>query len=682
MKRTRLLVLALSPLALASALPARAQQPVPPASLRAEPAALTVTAGQTAPLRVTAFDARGAPVEADVRLAAPQAGLDVLGWFEDGTVRGVTAGSYELVVTAVRAAPDAAPASLTIPVTVRWPAVARVEIETEGGRLYQGTTIRHRASAFHADGSPRPDAEVGWSSSDPAVATVDRFGFVTAHAAGSVTIEARIEGAAGRTSHLVAAFPAARLELTGGADEVRTGDVQTFAVRALDASGRPIDDLPIAWSHRYTPVEGVVAPAAPGQVKGNRFVADVPGVYTVVASAGPLSATRSFEVVQRDVVRKVQVLGQGSVSEHYTSDFWPWEGLDGRDYALTGSRQGMSHAFVWDITDPANIVKTDSVVVDARSVNDVKISPDGRYGVISREGASSRRNGVVILDLKDPAHPVVASTYDEGLTGGVHNVFATDTHLFALSGGDKYVILDMGDLYAPRYVSEYDHPDSRVHDVWVHDGLAYSAEWETGVVVVDVGNGRWGGTIEKPVLVTTFPLPTGQTHAVFPYLQESTGRFYLFVGDEITNRDGLAWEGSGPDFRQPYDPVTGRGGYPRASSGYVQVVDFSDPEAPEMVARYEVPEFGPHNIWVEDDILYQAYYEGGARMVDVSGELMGNLYTQGREIAVFKAHDPRGWIANAPAAWSVIPWKGNVFFSDNTSGLWAIKLLPRERLAM
>jgi hypothetical protein len=127
-----------------------------------------------------------------------------------------------------------------------------------------------------------------------------------------------------------------------------------------------------------------------------------------------------------------------------------------------------------------------------------------------------------------------------------------------------------------------------------------------------------------------------------------------------------------------YDPTTGRGGYPRATTGYIQVVDFTDPQNPRQVARYEVAEFGTHNIWVEDDILYQAYYEGGARMVDVSGELMGNLYTQNREIAVYKAHDPAGWIANAPAAWSVIPYKGNVFFSDNTSGLWAIKLLPKQ----
>ena len=78
--------------------------------------------------------------------------------------------------------------------------------------------------------------------------------------------------------------------------------------------------------------------------------------------------------------------------------------------------------------------------------------------------------------------------------------------------------------------------------------------------------------------------------------------------------------------------------------------DFTDPENPQMVARYEVTEYGTHNMWVEDDVLYQAYYEGGMRLVDVSGELMGNLYTQGREISVYKANDPLGWIPNAPAA--------------------------------
>jgi hypothetical protein len=294
---------------------------------------------------------------------------------------------------------------------------------------------------------------------------------------------------------------------------------------------------------------------------------------------------------------------------------------------------------------------------------------------MSREGASSRRNGVVILDLENPRHPTVASMYTEGLTGGVHNVHPTNDYLFALSAGQKYVILDMRDLRNPRYVSEYNHPNSSIHDVWMDDGIAYSSEWVNGVAVVDVGNGRWGGTIDKPVFVRTIKFPDMLTHTVFPYRQASTGKFYLFVADEIWPRVGGSLEGF--TTMERYDPTTGEGGLPAHTGGYVHVIDFTDPENPKKVARYHADEYGTHNPWVEDDILYQAYYEGGMRVVDVSGELKGDLKRQGREIAVFKPYDPGGFMANAPMVWSAMPFKGHIFLSDTNSGLWATKLDPR-----
>ncbi|MEQ8329942.1 MAG: Ig-like domain-containing protein [Longimicrobiales bacterium] len=645
------------------------------ARIQAEPARVTLAAGASASFTVRAYDASGRVVDAPLRMAGPRQGLRL----SDGTVTGLEAGEYEIFVSSV-AGPEGEPVVLRIPVTVTWPAVAEVSVSPGPRGLITGARLRHRAEARHADGSERPNPEAAWTSSDPAVATVDAFGNVRGVAPGSVTITASVDGVRGSVTHRVAESPVVAVRLDGGRQEVRTGDVQSFTATPVDAAGRPVPDAPVSWSYVYQPDDSIVAPAGPAQILDGRMVADVPGVYTAVAATGGASAEFSFRVVPRDAVRSVEVVGQGREARVFSTDFWIWEGVDGRDYAMTGSKYGDGITMVWDVTDPANIVKTDSILVDARTTNDVKVSPDGRYGAISREGASNRRNGVVILDLADPAHPRIASTFEgNGVTGGVHNMFATDDYLFVLAGGDKYVILDVRDLENPRYVSEYNHPDSRVHDVWVHDGLAYSAEWGTGVVVVDVGNGRWGGSIENPVFVTSFPLTTGSTHAVFPYFQESTGRMLLIVGDERVQRQGLAWEGSGPDHRIQYDPVTGKGGYPRATSGYIQIVDFSDPMEPVQLARYEVSEYGTHNMWVEDDVLYQAYYEGGVRMVDISGDLMGNLYTQGREMAVFKAHDPVGYIPNSPGAWSVMPYKGNIFFSDINSGMWAVRMAPTER---
>ena len=675
--RVRVFVAAVAALAglsaSAASAPLAGASPAPQTAVRieAEPTSLVVERGARAEFAVRLLDGQGRVVDEPVRVAAPRQGLSL-----DGTVvTALAVGEYEIVVATVRPGPGGRLLRLAIPVVVDWPSVARVEV-TGAGPVYAGAVVSHAAVALHADGTRRPGAEFAWSVSDPGRAEVDAFGRVTGREAGPVRVQAAFEGTTGQLEQVVAAFPGAAISIEGGAEddqEVRTGDVQTFRAVVRDAAGAEWTEAPVLWSHRYEPSQGVVAPPAPGQIDGGKFVADVPGEFTVVARSGPLRAVRTFEVVPRKVVRSMDVVGRGRQERVYSTDFWVFEGVDGRDYALVGAKQSDGHGFVFDVTDPENVIKTDSIQVDARSVNDVKVSPDGRYASLTREGASNRRNGVVILDLADPAHPKIAAEYTEGLTGGVHNAFPTNDYLFALSNGDKYVILDVRDIYDPKYVSEYNHPDAGVHDVWVHDGIAYSAEWGAGVVAVDVGNGRWGGAIDAPVLISTLPVPTGATHAVFPYVSESAGKFYLFIGDEILTREGMAWEGIGPDYRQKYDPATGRGGYPRASWGYIQVVDFDDPENPRMVARYEVSEFGTHNIWVEDDILYQAYYEGGMRLVDVSGELMGNLYTQGREIAVYKAFDPVGFIPNSPGAWSVMPHKNLVWFADINSGLWAMR---------
>jgi len=647
------------------------------ARLHSRPASVSVRVGETAQLVVVALDASGNEVDVPLRVVGPRGGVGV----DDGEVRGIAPGSYEIVATYSPAVGE--PITFNIPVSVSWPPIDRVEIATDPqGRLYQGTRIRHVATAYHADGSVRAGAAVEWRSSDSRVATVDRFGNVESVGTGGVTITAVFESIEGRIAHRVEALPATQLTISGGRDEVRTGDVQAFSAVARDHGGNVIDDAPITWTHSFVPADGMVGTSAPGQLAGGKFVADVPGVYTIMASVGPIVDAKSFNVAARDVVRPLEVVGTGRQSTIRTTDFWVFEGQDGRDYVITGSKVADGHAYVFDVTDPSNIIKTDSIQVDAREVNDVKVSPDARYATVTREGASDRRNGVVILDLADPAHPTVASTFDDRLTGGVHNAFPTNDHIFALSGGDKYVIIDVADLRNPRFVSEYNHPDSRVHDVWVHDGIAYSAEWGTGVVVVDVGNGRWGGSIDNPAFVTSYPVPSGATHAVFPYHQEETGKFYLFLGDEIMSRRGLANSGThapSGDYAQRYNPETGRGGSPLATQGYLQVVDFTDPAHPQMVARYEVTEYGTHNIWVEDDVLYQAYYEGGLRVVDVSGELMGNLYTQGREIAVFKPYDRAGYVANSPMVWSAMPHKGLVYFSDTNSGVWAVRIKPKER---
>ena len=87
---------------------------------------------------------------------------------------------------------------------------------------------------------------------------------------------------------------------------------------------------------------------------------------------------------------------------------------------------------------------------------------------------------------------------------------------------------------------------------------------------------------------------------------------------------------------------------------------------------------GSHNYWVDGETLYAAFYNGGVRVVDISGELMGDLYKQGREIAWIVPEDPNGFVKNAPFTWGAQLHKGHIFYSDWNSGLWSAKVEPAK----
>ncbi|MDX1410271.1 MAG: LpqB family beta-propeller domain-containing protein, partial [Saprospiraceae bacterium] len=258
-----------------------------------------------------------------------------------------------------------------------------------------------------------------------------------------------------------------------------------------------------------------------------RFVAEDPGVYTILVRSGHQSSVRTIRVVPRGVAREVTLVGKGLTPHTLSSDFWVWEGIDGRDYAITGTNYGTAKAYFWDVTDPANLIMIDSVEVNARNVNDVKVSEDGTLAVITREGASNRKNGIVILDVSNPHDVQIITEYTEGLTGGVHNVFIYENHVYALSNGQRYDIINIEDPKNPRTVGRFEigNPARSIHDVWVVDGIAYSSNWSDGVVIVDVGNGIAGGSPSNPVEIARSKVDGDANHAAFPYYSEATGKF-------------------------------------------------------------------------------------------------------------------------------------------------------------
>ena len=632
------------------------------ARVQVSPATLSLEVGETATVSATAYDAAGNVIDVPFIYFSRDGRGSLAIDRTTGEIEAFRGGEFEVLARVL----GPTRISGTMTVNVAFPPLDRVEISRDGGRYYVGVTMRHKATVIDQADDVRGDVSVTWSTSDESVATVDRFGVFTAHVPGQVTLSAAAEGVVGEITYEVADNPVTAMAVEASQSRGRTGDVIRFTATA-SSTGGTVDDIPVTFGLMSDPDVIATADIPPAEVdEQGRFVAYKPGIYTVTASVPGRTTHSTVEILPRHVVEEVELVGHAPVSNVATSDLWVWEGVDGRDYAITGTHNGHGSTYWWDVTDPASPVLTDSLIVDARTTNDVKVSEDGELCVISREGASNRRNGIVIVDCTDPRNIEIISTYDDELTGGVHNLFIHDDHVYAVNNGIRFDVINIEDPANPHRVGrfELDTPGHAIHDIWIVDGIAYTSNWNDGVAVIDVGGGDRGGSPENPVEIARFRDIGGATHAAFPY-RSPTGRFYIFMGDEI----------GAPAFDGQEDGRT-----PEFMSGYIHVVDFTDPENPEEVARYEIPEAGSHNMWIEDDRLYAAFYQGGLRVLDISGELKGNLYHQGREIAVYKSYDPDGFVANAPFTWGPQMHKGNLFFSEYFSGMWTVKLQSRRTL--
>jgi hypothetical protein len=628
--------------------------------LQVEEEPLVVMVGETKKLNIVAVDAQGNTLEGGSFMYqmlrqdgfVPTSGAQI---DSTGKVTARFPGTYNLIV--FRMGPNNSGfAKKYVQIDVPNMETAKVELQEFPEVIYSGTSFPLNVKVYDIGGMPVDKAKLSVKSSNPEVARVDALNNFYALDPGNGSLELSSGGISNTVRFKVLKNPVTKLTIEQTSAKARTGDVLTFKANAFDKSGNAIAEVPVIYtvnSNLYESASGASAIIA----QDGSFVAEAPGTYTIIASCGNVSTLATVEIEPRNVKQTIELVGKGRVNTKHTSDLWVWEGIDGRDYCVTGTWMADGYAYFWDVTYPGAIKMIDSVQVDARTVNDVKVSEDGKICVISREGASNRKNGIVILDVSDPANVEIISTYDDQLTGGVHNLFIADNHVYALSNGQRYDVINIEDPANPHKVGKFqlDNPARAIHDVWIEDGIAYSSNWSDGVVMVDVGNGMANGSPENPVEIARAKVQGDANHAAFPYKSESTGKFYIIAGDEI--------------FPLDFNP-----GSVTIPSGYLHFMDFTDLDNPKEVARYELPEAGSHNFWVEGDLLYIAYYNGGLRVVDISGDLMGDLYKQGREVAHYLPLDSEGLIPNAAMTWGAQPYKGHVFLSDHNSGLWSVKL--------
>lgn len=359
-------------------------------------------------------------------------------------------------------------------------------------------------------------------------------------------------------------------------------------------------------------------------------------------------------------------LGEGTVTERFTAEV----SVRG-DIAYTttwGNRSAPGNAIkIWNVAGNSPALVDSVVVPNASTLGDIQVSDDGQLLIVATEFSMG---SILVYRLTDPLKPQLLARYNSPLTDpGVHTaeVQRVDGKLYAFlcidprSGSPaRLVIVDLSDPAAPTQVFSATMGNPFVHDVFVRDGILITALWDDGIKIWDIG-GAGQGTVANPLPIGSLVTRGGEAHNVWWFHNQVSGeKRYVFVGQE------------------------GPGSIGTFSSGDIHVVDVSDFANPREVAFYSLPGAGTHNFSVDETrgILYAAYYNGGVRAIDVTGDLSScdaaaksadgrcDLGKMGRELG-------HGLGDVGPVyIWGVQYTGANLYASDMLTGLWKLGVVP------
>jgi hypothetical protein len=360
------------------------------------------------------------------------------------------------------------------------------------------------------------------------------------------------------------------------------------------------------------------------------------------------------------------IFGTGRVSDRYTGEIWVKGNVA---YTTTwGFRSAPGNAVkIWDVLGEVPTLVDSLIVPNASTLGDIQASDDGQLLVVATEFSPG---SIMIYSLANPVKPQLITRYTTALTDpGVHTaeVQRVNGRLYAFLCIDpssvspaRLVIVDLTDPAAPTQVFTAVMGSPFVHDVFVRDGILITALWNQGITIWDIG-GAGGGTVANPIALGSVVTVGGQAHNVWWFHNAVTGeKRYAFVGEE------------------------GHGAIGVSASGDIHVVDVSNFASPREIAFFHVDGAGTHNFSVDESrgILYAAYYNGGVRAIDITGDLSScadadrspdgrcDLAKMNRELA----HGPNGM--GPVYIWGVQLVGLRVYASDMLNGIWKLGTAP------
>ena len=353
------------------------------------------------------------------------------------------------------------------------PPPAAVEVAPLKQALVVGGSTVLTATARSANGDPRTDVKIQWSSKAPAIVKVDESGMVKAVAPGKATVVATGGPVSGEVSvQVVADNDAANFAGTCNdhREEQATWCIsprrqwtrkarrrRRNCLHQLERDRAARDDLS-GWSVRRGCARQLQSGCGDWRdPNGDRFHHSCAAQRAALVGGGGAHPDEKSRWVGDADDRRVDH------RQHF--------------YVSTMADRIMRY----DISDPSKPKALDSLKADARLINDISTTPDGKVGVFTREGASTRKNGIVFFDPSDPAHLKVLSEYTETVTGGVHSAFINAHYVYITDDATGSLrMIDFLDAQHPKEV----------------------ARWEMQNPTATMIAGRMGGMIEPGAIFT------------------------------------------------------------------------------------------------------------------------------------------------------------------------------------
>lgn len=322
------------------------------------------------------------------------------------------------------------------------------------------------------------------------------------------------------------------------------------------------------------------------------------------------------------------------------NDCWGWVGPTGREYAIYGRSNGT--AFI-EITDPANPIYLGNLPSHSTSSlwRDIKVFSDHAF-IVAEAGS----HGMQVFDLMqlesvEEAPVLFAETAHYDLFGNAHNIAINEETGFAYAVGTSTFngglhIVDISNPTNPVIAGDF-ALDGYTHDaqIVIYNGpdqnyagreIAFAAN-ENTVTIVDCTQ-----KLNCTFLSTISYDDVGYIHQ--GWLTED--QRYFLVNDEL-------------------DEIT------FGNNTRTYIFDVQNLEEPQFVGFYEghLPA-SDHNLYVKDNLCYQANYRSGLRVLNIAGVASGSLFETG-----FFDTNPLNNNAGFWGAWSNYPYfpSGNVIIS-------------------